>query len=160
MYATANKRSSIYKPLFFLLLLIIAFWYLRSMLAEVSTHIVYSLSSLQTAEQIVKQVKEENADFSSKGGGNNRPSIKEEIEQAKSRLSKDEYRAAKSNYKRMVEHVEKLEKYKQNPMEYDNLGLLKKAPNEQVKQKIIQSRITHLEKEIQTFYDNIVKIIN
>lgn len=60
----------------------------------------------------------------------------------------------------MVEHVGKLEKYKQNPMNYDNLGLLKNAPNEQVKRKIMQSRIAHLEKEIQTFYNNIVKIIN
>jgi len=60
----------------------------------------------------------------------------------------------------MVEHVDKLEKYKQNPIKYDNLGLLKNAPSEQVKQKIIESRIAHLEKEIQTFYNNIIKIIN
>jgi hypothetical protein len=101
-----------------------------------------------------------NTDFSSGSGGKNKPSIKEQIERAKSRLSKNEYKAAKSNYNRMVEHVEKLEKYKQDPLKYDHLGLLKNAPNEQVKQKIIQSRIAHLEKEIQTFYDNIVKIIN
>ena len=155
-----NKRSSIFRPLLFLLLLAIAFWCLRSMLAEVSTHLLLSMTSLETVEQIVEQVKEENGDFSTRGGGKNKPSIKEEIEQAKSRLSKNEYKSAKSNYKRMVEHVDKLEKYKQNPLKYDNLGLLKNAPNEQVKQKIIQSRIAHLEKEVQTFYNNIVKIIN
>ncbi len=60
----------------------------------------------------------------------------------------------------MTEHIEKLEKYKQNPMKYDNKGFLKNAPNEQVKQKIINTRISHLEKEIHTFYNNIVKILN
>lgn len=40
------------------------------------------------------------------------------------------------------------------------LWLLKNAPSEQVKQKIIESRIAHLEKEIQTFYTNIIKILN
>jgi len=60
--------------------------------------------------------------------GKKKPSIKEEIEQAKGRLSKEQYKAAESNYKRMAEHVDKLEKYKQNPLKYDNLGLLKNAP--------------------------------
>jgi len=115
---------------------------------------------LETAEQIVEQVKEENTDYSSRGGGKNKPSIRQEIEQAKSRLSKNEYKAAKSNYNRMVEHVNKLDKYRQNPLKYDNLGILKNAPSEQVKQKIIESRIAHLEKEIQAFYNNIIKIIH
>ena len=60
----------------------------------------------------------------------------------------------------MTEHIDKLEKYKQNPMKYDNKGFLKNAPTEQVKQKIMNTRITHLEKEIQTFYNNIVKLLN
>jgi len=41
--------------------------------------------------------------------GKKKPSIKEEIEQAKGRLSKEQYKAAESNYKRMAEHVDKLE---------------------------------------------------
>ena len=156
-----SKKSSAFRPLLVLLLLLIAFWFLTKILAEVSTTgIVFSMTSLETAEQIIEQVKEENSEISSRGGGKNKPSIKEEIEHAKGRLSKNEYKAAKSNYKRMVEHVDKLEKYKQNPMKYDNLRLLKKAPSEQVKQKIIELRIAHLEKEIQTFYNNIIKIIN
>lgn len=132
------------------------------MLGEISTHLVFSVTSLENVEQIIEQVKDENADTDTPSGdnGKNKPSLKEEIEQAKSRLSKNEYKAAKSNYKRMAEHIDKLEKYKQNPLKHDNLGLLKSAPSEQVRQKIIQSRIAHLEKEIQAFYNNIVKIIN
>ena len=59
----------------------------------------------------------------------------------------------------MLEHMEKLEKYKKDPLKFDNQGLLRNAPNEQVRQKIIESRIAHLEREIQTFYNNITKII-
>ena len=48
----------------------------------------------------------------------------------------------------------------ENPDAYDNQGFLKNAPNEEIRQKIIQSRINHLKKEIQTFKDNIEKIKN
>jgi len=156
-----DKKGSAFKSLVALLLLLSTFWFFRTVLAEVSTTgIVLSMTSLETVEQIIEQVKEENSQLSKRGGGKNKPSIKQEIEHAKGRLSKNEYKAAKSNYKRMVEYVDKLEKYKQNPVKYDNLELLKNAPSEQVKQKIIESRIAHLEKEIQTFYNNIIKIIN
>jgi len=156
-----NKKGSTVKPLVFVLLLVVAFWVLRAAFGQVSAGaMILSMTALETAEQIIEQVKEENSEISNRGGGKNKPSIKEEIELAKGRLSKNEYKAAKSNYKRMVEHVDKLEKYKQNPLKYDNLGLLKNAPSEQVKQKVIESRIAHLEKEIQTFYNNIIKIIN
>jgi len=40
------------------------------------------------------------------------------------------------------------------------MGHLKNAPNDAVRQKIIQSRINHLEKEIQTFQNNIQKILS
>lgn len=120
-----------------------------------------SMISLETVAQIIEQVRGEN-DVAKRSTGkpNNKPSIKEQIEQAKGRLSKSDYKAAKSNYQRMVEHVDKLQKYRQNPLKHDNLGLLKNAPNDQIRQKIIQSRIAHLEKEIQTFYNNIAKIIH
>ncbi len=160
MDATLSHKSPFWKPLLLLFSLLLAFWLTKSMLEELSTNVVFSVTALETVEQIVEQVKEENTETSSKGGGRHKPSLKEEIEQAKSRLPKERYKAAKSNYNRMVEHIDKLEKYKQDPLKYDNLGLLKNAPNEQIKQKIIQSRIAHLEKEIQTFYNNIVKIIN
>lgn len=156
-----NKKGSAVKPLLLVVMLIVAFWFLRIAFGQITASgMILSMTTLETAEQIIEQVKEENSEISNRGGGKNKPSIKEEIEHAKGRLSKNEYKAAKSNYKRMVEHVDKLEKYRQNPMKYDNLGLLKNASSEQVKQKIMESRIAHLEKEIQTFYNNIIKIIN
>ncbi|NLO43052.1 MAG: hypothetical protein GX109_08505 [Bacteroidales bacterium] len=45
-------------------------------------------------------------------------------------------------------------------MKFDNNSYLKNAPNEAARQRIIQSRIKHLEKEIQTFKGNIIKILN
>jgi hypothetical protein len=156
-----NQKGSAVKPLLFVLLLVVAFWFLRTAFGQISAGgMILSMTTLETVEQILEQVKEENSEISNRGSGKKKPSIKEEIEHAKGRISKNEYKAAKSNYKRMVEHVDKLEKYKQNPIKYDNLGLLKNAPSEQVKQKIIESRIAHLEKEIQAFYNNIIKIIN
>ncbi len=155
-----SKKGAAVKPLLLASLLVIAFWLMKTAFSQFSGGMVLSMTTLETVEQILEQVQEENSETSSRGSGKKKPSIKEEIEHAKDRLSKSEYKAAKSNYKRMVEHVDKLEKYKQNPLKYDNLGLLKNAPSEQVKQKIIESRIAHLEKEIQTFYTNIIKIIN
>lgn len=125
-----------------------------------ATHSVLAIRPLDRIEEIVQQVLEENQSNSSSGGKPNRPNLRDEIEQAKSRISKNDYKAAKSNYQRMVEHVKKLEKYKENPLKFDNQGLLKNAPNDQIRQKIIESRVAHLEQEIQTFYNNIVKIIN
>lgn len=154
----AKNRFSL-APFLLFLFLLVAFWYLLSVFTEISGHVVYSVSSLETAQEISEQVKEENAEFTTKRSGGKKPSIKEEIEAAKNKLSKSDYKAAKSTYKQLVKHVDKLEKYRQNPMKYDNLGLLKNAPNKQIRQKIIQTRISHLEREIQTFYNNIVKII-
>jgi hypothetical protein len=47
-----------------------------------------------------------------------------------------------------------------NPDAYDNKGILKNAPNEQVRDRIINGRIQHLEHEIKTFKGNIDKIMN
>jgi len=160
MDLTLKNQGSVYKLLLFLFPVLLAFWILRSLSGGLSTQVSFSVTALETVEQIIEQIKEENTDVSSKGGGKRKPSLKKEIENAKGRLSKSEYKAARSNYNRMVEHIDKLEKYRHNPLKYDNLGLLKNAPNELVKQKIIQARIAHLEKEIQTYYNNIVKIIN
>lgn len=138
---------------FFLLIILLL---TKSVEDELSTSIVLSAGPSENIEEIIDQISGEKSTSSNK----NKPNLKDEIEHAKSRLSKNDYKAAKSNYKRLVEHVEKLEKYRQNPLKYDNQGFLKNAPNEQVRQKIIQSRIAHLEQEIQTFYNNIIKIIN
>lgn len=45
-------------------------------------------------------------------------------------------------------------------MKYDNKGFLRNAPNDAVRQKIIQTRVNHLKHEIKTFENNIQKIIN
>ncbi|MCO6488672.1 MAG: hypothetical protein J5I98_09660 [Phaeodactylibacter sp.] len=149
-----DKKGSFFLVSGFFLLIILL---LTKLLAdELSTSIVLSAGPSENIEEIIDQIIGEKSTSSNK----NKPDLKEEIEHAKSRLSKNDYKAAKSNYKRLVEHVDKLDKYKQNPLKYDNQGFLKNAPNEQVRQKIIQSRIAHLEQEIQTFYNNIIKIIS
>ena len=60
--------------------------------------------------------------------------------------------------KRIAEHQAKLDAYRRNPAGFDNKGLLKNAPNDAVRQRIIDGRIKHLEKEIGTFQENIRKI--
>ncbi len=157
-----KKKRPLYGPLSLLVLLVLGVWPLHSMIGALSGHVVYSVTSLETPGQIIEQMNEESSRmaFEGGGGGKNKPGIREEIEQAKSRISRKDYKAAISNYKRLAEHVEKLEKYKQNPLKYDNLGLLKNAPSNEIRERIIASRVAHLEKEIQTFYANIIKIIN
>lgn len=142
-----------------LALSLLSFWWMKSAADELTSSIVLSATPLQTPKEIIQQLVEESSS-SSASGGHKRPSLKEEIEAAKSRLSKSDYKAAKSNYKRMQDHAKKLEQYKQNPYRFDNKGLLKNAPSEEVRNKIIQARIAHLEKEIQAFYNNITKLIH
>jgi len=146
------------------ILSILTFWLIHSVISkmEITTNVTFSVTSLCTVNDIINQINEENGKNNKKSSSNdnNRQSLKDKIEQLKDKLSKEDYKSAKSNYNKMTEHIDKLEKYKQNPMKYDNQGLLKNAPNEQVRQKIMSTRISHLEREIQTFYNNIVKILN
>jgi NADH dehydrogenase/NADH:ubiquinone oxidoreductase subunit G len=142
-----------------LLLLPLTFWYLKSATETLSTQLVLSVTALQTAEEIIQQVTEENAMAESNGGGN-KPSLKETIEAAKNKLSKQDYKKVKSEYEQLLDHINKLDKYKANPLKYDNKGFLNNAPTEQIRQQIIEGRILKLEKEIQTFYDNIVKTLS
>jgi hypothetical protein len=49
---------------------------------------------------------------------------------------------------RISEHEAKLRAYMENPYAYDNLGLLRDAPNDAIRQSIIDGRIRHLQNEI------------
>lgn len=82
----------------------------------------------------------------------------EETTRDKAKLSPSQRRSVESFEKLIREHEEKLEAYKQDPDAYDNKGFLKTAPNEEIRQKIIDSRVEKLEKEIQGFRNNIDKV--
>ena len=75
-------------------------------------------------------------------------------------LSKDAIKSIGSYKNLIIEHQAKLTKYILNPGKYDNLGILKNAPNQLIRDKIIQSRIQHLKHEIKTFHKNINNILN
>lgn len=63
-----RKKSFTFNSLLLLVLVLLSFWCLKSMLTAFSSHIVYSVTSLETVEQIIEQVQEENTDFSTRGG--------------------------------------------------------------------------------------------
>ncbi len=73
---------------------------------------------------------------------------------------KSREKAIKSLEQRIDEHKQKLEAYKANPDEFDNKGILKDAPNAEVRQRIIDGRIKHLEHEIQTFQNQVDTLRN
>lgn len=77
-----------------------------------------------------------------------------------SSLSKAELKAVSSLEKNISEHQQKLKDYLADPMKFDNKGVLKNAPSDEVRDKIIAGRVKHLEKEIKTFGENIQKIKN
>ena len=54
-------------------------------------------------------------------------------------------RAIRSLEKRIAEHQIKLDNYLRNPDAHDNLGHLQNAPNQQVRDAIIQGRVNHLQ---------------
>jgi hypothetical protein len=57
----------------------------------------------------------------------------------------------KSLKARLAEHRQKLADYKANPDAFDNQGILRNAPSPEVRQRIINGRIKHLEDEIRAF---------
>jgi hypothetical protein len=67
-------------------------------------------------------------------------------------------RAIRSLRDRIAEHLRKLEEYRANPDAFDNQGFLRNAPSEAIRQRIIEGRIRHLEHEIETFRQNIIKL--
>lgn len=74
-------------------------------------------------------------------------------------LSTSEAKSVRSLEGNIAEHEQKLADYERDPYAYDNKGILKNAPNDAVRQQIIQGRIRHLKTEINTFRENIQKII-
>jgi len=108
---------------------------------------------LDCYSDIYERIKQ---DYLKQDGGQ---TLENEIEKAKGKLSSTDYRAAKSTYDEMIKHQKKLDEYRQNPDKYDNKDLLKNTNNEEIRQQIINGRIKHLENEIKTFYNNIVKIL-
>ncbi|NOI65479.1 FG-GAP-like repeat-containing protein [Vibrio sp. 99-8-1] len=74
-------------------------------------------------------------------------------------LTTSQNRTVSSLTKRIEEHKKKLEEYKNNPDAFDNKSYLKNAPNSEIRQRIIDGRVRHLEKEIRDFQKGIDDII-
>ena len=72
-------------------------------------------------------------------------------------LTSSEEKSIRTLKKNLVEHTEKLEQYKLDPMKFDNKGTLQNASKE-LKNEIITGRIHKLEKEIQKFRDEIIRV--
>jgi RHS repeat-associated protein len=66
-------------------------------------------------------------------------------------LSTSQQRSVRSLEQRLFEHREKLDAFKRNPDAFDNKGFLKDAPSPEVRQRIIDGRIRHLENETSNF---------
>lgn len=84
-------------------------------------------------------------------GGSDSGSVRE--------LTASEQRAVRSLQRNVSEHEAKLEEYKANPDAFDNKGFLKNAPTPEIRQKIIDTRIRHLETEIRGFKKQINDIL-
>jgi hypothetical protein len=67
-------------------------------------------------------------------------------------------RAIGSHEQRIAEHEAKLEAYIRDPDAYDNQGFLRNAPSEEIRQRIIEGRIRHLQYEIDTHYAEIERL--
>ena len=63
------------------------------------------------------------------------------------------------SYEKLIgEHEIKLKEYMEDPFAHDNQGLLQNAPNDRIRQKIIQGRIQALQREINIYRKNIEKL--
>ena len=75
------------------------------------------------------------------------------------KLTRAQKRSVNTLTKRIGEHKKKLEDYIKNPDSFDNKDFLKNAQNQEVRQRIINGRVRHLEKEIKDFQKSIDDII-
>ena len=75
------------------------------------------------------------------------------------RLTASQQRSVRSLQSQVETHQAKLDAYRANPDAYDNLGILERAPTPEIRQRIIDGRIRHLETEIRTFQDQIDKLL-
>ena len=74
-------------------------------------------------------------------------------------MTKPQLEKARRSYQDLIrEHEKKLNDYTANPDAYDNEGMLKNAPNPQIRQQIIQGRRRALEKQIKKQRDELNKI--
>ncbi|NWF63033.1 MAG: Ig-like domain repeat protein [Chloroflexi bacterium] len=101
--------------------------------------VVTAVSAYQTGLQIQALM--------AKGQGNYGKMTQQQIEDS-----------IQSNERNIIEHTQKLEKYKAGPMSQDNQGLLKNAPSDAIRQLIIKNRIKKLEREILKFQNEIRKL--
>ena len=60
--------------------------------------------------------------------------------------------------KQIAKHKEKLESFRKDPDAHDNQRLLRNAPSEEIREKIIQGRVRKLEREIEKFKGEIQKL--
>jgi RHS repeat-associated protein len=75
------------------------------------------------------------------------------------RLSTQAQKAIRSLQKRIDEHRAKLQAYIKDPDAFDNEGLLRNAPSEAIRNRIIQGRIRHLEHEIAEWERQIYELL-
>jgi hypothetical protein len=78
---------------------------------------------------------------------------------AADKLTGSALKSFRSLEQRVAEHTKKLADYRANPDAFDNLGLLKNAPTPEIRQRIIDGRIRHLEQEIKAFTDQMNKLL-
>ncbi len=74
-------------------------------------------------------------------------------------LSAAEQRSVASLQRQVAAHTEKLEAYRANPDAFDNLCYLERAPSPEIRQRIPDGRINHLETEIRGLQDQIDKLL-
>jgi hypothetical protein len=76
-----------------------------------------------------------------------------------SKQTREQLEKSKKSYEDLLkEHEKKLADYKANPGKYDNKDILKNAPNDDIRQKIINGRIKELQDQINKHKGELEKI--
>lgn len=75
--------------------------------------------------------------------------------------SNEQLQKSKESYEKLIEeHQKKLDDYIKDPYAHDNKGILENAPNQEIRDKIIQGRIDALQKQINKQQGELEKIID
>ncbi|MGH2919291.1 MAG: hypothetical protein ACRDLS_11950, partial [Solirubrobacteraceae bacterium] len=120
----------------------------------------YANSAIAYAASMIGAGKIRGATRAAKGGGRLRELGRRFADETGSfsNLSLSQLRAVRSLEKQAAKHQAKLDAYRADPDAFDNLGLLRNAPSPEIRQRIIDGRIRHLEGEVSTFRRQIDEI--
>ena len=134
----------------------------KTVKTEVTEEVVESTAKkemVDTAEDLSQKTIKKESDLGNSNCVKRESDSKVSQQSDMRKQSNEQLQKVKESYEELIkEHQQKLDDYIQDPYAHDNKGILKNAPNQEIREKIIQGRIDALLKQIKKQQGELEKI--